>query len=50
GLCVEPRNADLKKNLKEIEELIRADKVNSRSNYKLVWAGRFYLPGYLPGG
>ena len=29
GLCVEPRNADLKKNLKEIEELIRADKVNT---------------------
>ncbi|CAM9723068.1 unnamed protein product [Ascophyllum nodosum] len=27
GLAVEPRNADLKKNLKEIEELIRADKV-----------------------
>lgn len=27
GLCVEPRNADLKKNLKEIDELIRADKV-----------------------
>lgn len=27
GLSVEPRNADLKKNLKEIEELIRADKV-----------------------
>lgn len=27
GLVVEPRNADLKKNLKEIEELIRADKV-----------------------
>lgn len=27
GLCVEPRNADLKKNLKEIEELIRADKI-----------------------
>lgn len=27
GLAVEPRNADLKKNLKEIDELIRADKV-----------------------
>eukprot|EP00903_Cladosiphon_okamuranus_P005515 g5494.t2 len=27
GLCVEPRNADLKKNLKEIDELIRGEKV-----------------------
>ncbi|KAG5191172.1 hypothetical protein JKP88DRAFT_271351 [Tribonema minus] len=27
GLAVEPRNADLKKNLKEIDELLRADKV-----------------------
>ncbi|CAN0475544.1 unnamed protein product, partial [Ectocarpus sp. 12 AP-2014] len=28
GLCVEPRNADLKKNLKEIDELIRGEKVS----------------------
>lgn len=28
GLCVEPRNADLKKNLKEVDELIRGDKVS----------------------
>lgn len=29
GLAVEPRNADLKQNLKEIEDLIRGDKVAS---------------------